>query len=160
MLLSQLAEVEKVLVKLCLRRIIIGQNRRESTGNESESRYACEHNADTIDTFEGCGRRQVSIAHGGCSRYDPIKRHDVELVNIHHVVVRVPHPRAHVIVECSEENEHAGSDVEEEYEEDAEEEQALLALIDAHVRGELRYLLLALQQLQHLCQPDHANELV
>ena len=50
--------------------------------------------------------------------------------------------------------------MEEEYEEDAKEEQALLALIDAHVRGELRHLLLALQQLQHLGQPNHANELV
>ena len=58
-------------------------------------------------------------------------------MRIHHVIVRVPHPRVHITIELGDEDEHAGGDVEEEGEKYYEEDQAFLARVDSHLLSEV-----------------------
>jgi len=66
-----------------------------------------------------------------------------------------------VAFDLGADNEHARADVEEKEEEDREEDKSFQSTVDFHHEGELRnHVLLALQQLEHFCQPSHSDQLV
>lgn len=161
MLLPQLAQVEQFLLKLRLRGVVVSQNRREGTRDESEGRNACKHDENAENSLQSGARGQVSVADCRNSGHDEVAAHDVKVDVFHVVEVGIPHPGGVVPVERADENEEAGRDVEEEQEEDDEEDNALLSRIDFHLLRELgNHRVTALQQFEHFGQAEHSNQLV
>ena len=97
------------------------QYTRQGTRDESEGCDTSEHQNDTVYSFKSRRGREITIANGRSGRDHEIQGHNIELILIHHIVVRVPHPRAHISIKRAKKDEHARWDMKEENEKDTEE---------------------------------------
>jgi hypothetical protein len=129
-LVLQLAQVEELLLERGLLVVVVRKDGAERARYKREGCDTCEHDNDAENALDRRWGGQITVAHCRCRSHNEVERHDVELVVIHAVVIGVPHPRIHVLIEGRNENEHAGWDVEKEDEEEDEEHQTLFSTVN------------------------------